>query len=102
MDHSTQNLDELFRFAIVEMGIGGYIPTDHILEYYNPLTAEKFAEIAYATDAMPSIYGITLEAVSARNIKLVIQNNQFENEPFFRQLVELFVSRFGQNEVTFR
>ena len=102
MDHSAQKLDELFSFAIVEMGIGGYIPTTDILEYYNPLTAEIFKEIAYATDAMPSIYGITLEAVSARNIKLVIQSNQFKNKPFFRQLVDLFVSRFGQNEVTFR
>jgi hypothetical protein len=102
MDHSTQKLDELFRFAIVEMGIGGYISTDQILEHYNSLTAEKFAEIVYATDAMPSIHGLSPDAVNANNIELVIQHSQFENEPFFHQLVEMFVSRFGKNEVTFR
>lgn len=103
MDRTAKELDDLFSYAIVEMGIGGYVPTGQILEHYNPITAETFAKIAYATDAMPSIYGCTREAVSAENIEQVIQSNQFENKPHFSHLVDLFTSRFGsRQEVTFK
>ncbi len=103
MQRRAEELEDLFGYAIVEMGIGGYVSTGQILEHYNPISAETFAKIAYATDAMPSIYGCTLEAVDAGNIEPVIQNNQFENKPHFTHLVDLFISRFGsRQEVTFK
>jgi len=98
MVRDSKELDDLFSFAITEFGIGGYVSTSQILEHYNPLTAEIFAEIACATDAMPGIFGNSIEATKASNIELVIQRNEFAKKPYFQLLVELFVDKFGTGQ----
>ncbi len=103
MNCTSEDLDNLFNEAISKLGIGGYVSTNDILSLYNPLTAENFAKIAYATDKMPSIYDNSSEAVNAENIEIVIRQNQFEYKPHFGHLVKMFVSRFdNQKIVTFK
>ncbi|MBL1437125.1 MAG: hypothetical protein COB08_013125 [Rhodobacteraceae bacterium] len=94
---SSWALDHRFNDAIVELGIGGHVPTLDILRYFNPLTAEKFAEIAYASDLMSSMYDDPVVAMDAKNIHGVIGQNKFHLEPYFPHLVEMFTAKFAGN-----
>jgi len=99
---SSTALECLRGDMIVKLGIGGYIPADDILLHFNPITAEQFAKIIYATDLMPYIFEDPAEANNVENIEAVINQINFELKPHFKQLVDMFKSRFGnQAQFTF-
>ena len=78
----------------MKLGIGGRISTVEILRHFNPMTAEKFAEVAYAADLMPSIFDDQEAAKNAANIAGVIRQNNFVSKPHFGHLIDMFLARF--------
>jgi len=92
-------LEELRGAAIIKLGIGGYITADQIALAFNPMSAEDFAKITYATDLMPHIFNDPEQALNIENVAAVIDQNQFETKPCFPDLIDLFRSKFDQCEV---
>ncbi len=106
MEVSTYPLDTLAQLnstAIIELGIGGYIAAEQIARVFNPMSAEEFARITYATDLMSHILDDPAQAVNVENVAAVIEQNQFDNKPHFNELVELFRAKFNRrDQVQFR
>ena len=91
--HPVTLLEGLRIEALRLYGIGGHIPAAEFAPLFNPVSAEDFARILYATDVMTATAGTPVAALSADCIGATIAANRFELKPHFRSLVAMFVEK---------
>lgn len=80
--------------AVAHLGIGGHLRAEPIARSFNPMSAEEFAHIAYATDELDVCDKQHSEATYLDQIRQAVLLKRFVYKACFGDLVALFKNRF--------
>jgi hypothetical protein len=80
--------------TIVELGVGGYIPSHKFGLVFNEIDASTFAKIMYATEYMLADFEGDA-TIDEANILPTINKYNFEAKRHFGQVEEIFRRHFG-------
>lgn len=91
-------LQDLIGVTIVRLGIGGYIPATEYVTLHNPMSAEEFAHLSYATDMMPYHFQGSKEALNIAHAPQLIADNDFGSRRHFNDVIGMFHAHFQTEE----